>query len=119
MRLDHVQLSIPIGAEAECRAFYCGVLGWTELPKPEALKARGGLWLDAGGSQVHLGVEVDFRPAKKAHPAFAVDDLDALAERLRQAGSPVAYDSAIPGLRRFYTPDAVGNRLEFLETLHR
>jgi len=115
MRLDHVQLAIPAGAEDACRTFYCGVLGWSELTKPEALRARGGLWLQAGESQVHLGVEEDFRPARKAHPAFAVDDLDELAERLRVAGSPVRLDEAIPGVRRFYTEDPVGNRLEFLE----
>ncbi len=119
MRLDHVQLAIPAGAEDACRAFYCGVLGWTELQKPEALRARGGLWLQAGDSQVHLGVEADFRAARRAHPAFAVDDLDALAERLRVAGAPVEFDEAIPGLRRFYTSDAVGNRIEFLEALQR
>lgn len=114
MRLDHVQLAIPAGAEDACRAFYCGVLGWTEMPKPAALQGRGGLWLQAGESQVHLGVETDFRPARKAHPAFAVDDLDGLAERLRAAGSPVRFDDAIAGRRRFYTEDAAGNRLEFL-----
>src|SRR5690242_18794850 len=115
MRLDHVQLAVPAGAEARCRAFYCGVLGWTELPKPVALAGRGGLWLDAGACQVHLGVEADFRPALKAHPAFAVEDLDGLAKTLRAAGHAVDFDEAIPGRRRFYTADAVGNRLEFLE----
>ena len=115
MRLHHVQLAIPPGSEAQCRAFYVDVLGWVEVPKPEALAARGGLWLEVGKHQVHLGVEQDFRPARKAHPAFAVDDLDDLARRLAEAGSPVEYDEAIPGLRRFYVFDAVGNRLEFLE----
>ena len=115
MWLDHVQLAIPAGADDACRTFYCGVLGWAELPKPAALQARGGLWLQAGDSQVHLGVEEDFRPARKAHPAFAVHDLDALAARIRTAGGPVSFDEAIPGVRRFYTADAVGNRLEFLE----
>ena len=114
MRLDHAALLI--SDPDASRAFYCGVLGWAELPKPEALRARGGLWLQAGESQVHLGVEADFRPALKAHPAFVVDDLDALAERLRVVGAGVTFDDTIPGLRRFYTADAVGNRLEFLET---
>ena len=116
MRLDHVQLAIPAGAEEACRAFYCDVLGWTEVAKPLALQqARGGLWLEAGDGQLHLGVEEDFRPARKAHPAFAVADLEGLADRLRLAGSPVSFDDAIPGLRRFYTEDAVGNRLEFVD----
>ena len=115
MRLDHVQLAIPSGSEDSCRSFYCEVLGWRELAKPAALAARGGIWLDTGGAQVHLGVEQDFRPARKAHPAFAVDDLDMLAERLKTAGFPVEFDDVLPGVRRFYCADAVGNRLEFLE----
>lgn len=115
MRLHHVQLAIPPGSEPECRRFYAGVLGWRELKKPALLKARGGVWFATGGGELHLGVEDDFRPARKAHPAFAVTDLDGLAERLRMAGAPVAFDEAIPGLRRFYTADPVGNRIEFLE----
>ena len=114
MRLDHVQLAIPPGSEAQCRAFYVGALGWTEVPKPAVLAARGGLWLQVGTHQVHLGVEQDFRPARKAHPAFAVDDLDALAKRLEVAGVAVTYDDAIPGVNRFYIADPVGNRIEFL-----
>jgi catechol 2,3-dioxygenase-like lactoylglutathione lyase family enzyme len=114
MRLHHVQLAIPAGSERACRQFYCDTLGWRELDKPPALAARGGLWLSVGGHELHLGVEEDFRPARKAHPAFAVANLDAVAERLRRAGAPVMFDDAIPGLRRFYTEDAVGNRIEFL-----
>jgi len=115
VRLHHVQLAIPAGSETACRAFYADVLGWRELEKPAALKARGGVWFTTGSSELHLGVEVDFRPARKAHPAFAVTHLDELADRLRAAGSSVEFDDAIPGLRRFYTADAVGNRIEFLE----
>ena len=115
MRLDHVQLAIPKGSEALCRAFYCDLLGWREVEKPPILAARGGLWLDIGEGQVHLGVEDDFRPARKAHPALLVDDLDALAQRLRNAGVTVTFDEAIPAVRRFYTNDPVGNRLEFIE----
>jgi len=114
MRLDHVQLAIPPGSEARCRAFYGDLLGWAEMPKPASLAARGGLWLQVGAHQVHLGVEEDFRPARKAHPAFAVNDLDALAKRFVAAGVAVAYDDAIPGLKRFYVSDPVGNRIEFL-----
>lgn len=115
MRLHHVQLAIPPGSEPECRRFYGGVLGWRELEKPPLLKARGGVWYSVGEGELHLGVEADFRPARKAHPALAVGNLDQLADRIRAAGSPVEYDDAIPGLRRFYTADAVGNRIEFLE----
>jgi catechol 2,3-dioxygenase-like lactoylglutathione lyase family enzyme len=115
MRIDHVQLAIPPGSEPDCRAFYCGVLGWTEMPKPPVLAARGGLWLDAGEAEVHLGVEADFRPARKAHPGFAVDHLDGLAARLKAAGHEVEFDDALPGVRRFYSYDPVGNRLEFVQ----
>jgi catechol 2,3-dioxygenase-like lactoylglutathione lyase family enzyme len=115
MRLHHVQLAIPPGSEPQCRRFYGETLGWRELEKPPALAARGGLWFVVEGGEVHLGVEVDFRPARKAHPAFTVADLDALAQRLRMAGAPVEFDEAIPDLRRFYTADPLGNRIEFLE----
>lgn len=115
MRLHHVQLAIPPGSEPDCRKFYAGLLGWTELEKPVALRSRGGVWFATGDGELHLGVEADFRPARKAHPAFAVNHLDALAEHLLAAGAPVEFDDAIPGLRRFYTADPVGNRIEFLE----
>ena len=115
MRLDHVQLAIPKGSEALCRAFYCDLLGWREVEKPPILAARGGLWLDIGEGQVHLGGEDDFRPARKAHPALLVEDLDALAQRLQNAGVTVTFDEAIPAVRRFYANDPVGNRLEFIE----
>lgn len=115
MRLHHVQLAIPAGSEPDCRKFYAGLLGWTELEKPEALRSRGGAWFATGDGELHLGVEADFRPARKAHPAFAVTQLDPLAERLSAAGIAVEFDDAIPGLRRFYSADPVGNRIEFLE----
>jgi len=115
MRLHHVQLAIPPGSEKLCRQFYGETLGWRELEKPPMLKARGGVWFSTGEGELHLGVEADFRPARKAHPAFSVADLDALADRLRAAGASVEFDDAIPGVRRFYTVDAVGNRIEFLE----
>jgi len=115
MRLHHVQLAIPAGSESQCRQFYGETLGWQELEKPLVLAARGGLWFAAGASEVHLGVEADFRAARKAHPAFAVADIGGLAERMRMAGATVDFDDAIPGLRRFYTADPVGNRIEFLE----
>jgi catechol 2,3-dioxygenase-like lactoylglutathione lyase family enzyme len=111
MRIDHVQVAAPAGCEAAARAFYGGVLGLEEVAKPEVLRARGGVWFRlAGGQELHVGVDDAFAPARKAHPAFAVDDLDALAARLGE----VEWDDALPGVRRFYASDPFGNRLEFL-----
>ncbi|MEY2570699.1 MAG: hypothetical protein QOE63_1049 [Acidimicrobiaceae bacterium] len=109
--LDHVQLAMPRGAEAEAATFYEGVLGLTQVQKPEPLASRGGCWFADGSLQVHLGVEDDFRPAKKAHPAFIVDDLDALVAR---AGA-VRWDDVLPGVRRCYVDDPFGNRIELIE----
>jgi catechol 2,3-dioxygenase-like lactoylglutathione lyase family enzyme len=114
--LDHVQLAAPRGCEAQARRFYGEVLGLPELAKPSALAARGGVWFDLGAQQLHIGVEERFSPARKAHPALrvAAGRLDALAERLALAGAPVMWDDALPGVRRFYTEDPWGNRLELL-----
>jgi len=113
--VDHVQLAAPPGSEDRLRAYYAGVLGMTEVPKPPVLAARGGCWFEAGTVRLHLGVEEDFRPARKAHPGLLVEGLDAWAARLRAAGYPVAYDDDFPGMRRFYSQDPHDNRLEFLE----
>jgi catechol 2,3-dioxygenase-like lactoylglutathione lyase family enzyme len=113
--LHHVQLAIPPGSEEACRAFYVGVLGMTEIPKPPALAARGGLWVRADTLEIHLGVEEDFHPARKAHPGIRVADLDALAQRLKEGGAEVAWDPNFPGHRRFYSWDNLGNRLEFVQ----
>jgi catechol 2,3-dioxygenase-like lactoylglutathione lyase family enzyme len=116
--LDHVQVAAPPGCEAEARRFYGGLLGLAEVGKPAPLRSRGGAWfaLGDGGQQLHVGVEEDFAPARKAHPALAVDDgaLDALAERLVGAGVEVRWDDALPGTRRFYADDPWGNRLELV-----
>jgi catechol 2,3-dioxygenase-like lactoylglutathione lyase family enzyme len=113
--LDHVQIAMPRGREAEARAFYGAVLGLAEIPKPEALARRGGAWFAVGDRELHLGAEEDFRPASKAHPAFRVAKLDALRARLTKAGYPPIEDHALPGYDRFYVSDPFGNRLEFLE----
>jgi catechol 2,3-dioxygenase-like lactoylglutathione lyase family enzyme len=111
MRIDHVQLAAPPGCEEDARAFYGGRLGLEEVEKPEPLRGRGGVWFRlADGQQLHVGVEQNFAPARKAHPAFAVDDLDALAERL----DDVTWDDALPDAQRFYASDPFGNRLEFV-----
>lgn len=113
--LDHVQLAAPPGSERQLRSYYVGVLGMTEVPKPPALAARGGCWFEAGDVRVHLGIETTFRPARKAHPGLRVRDIDAYADRLQAHGAPVTWDDDLPGHRRFYSEDPVGNRLEFLE----
>ena len=113
--LHHVLIAIPPGGEDECRDFYVGVLGMMELVKPSALAARGGLWVRADTLEIHLGVEQDFRPARKAHPGIRVTGLDALAERLAAHGVEVAWDDDFPGHRRFYACDPHRNRLEFIE----
>ncbi|MDR3079371.1 MAG: glyoxalase [Streptomyces sp.] len=113
--VDHVQLAAPPGSEDLLRTYYADVLGMTEIPKPPVLAARGGCWFQAGTVQLHLGIEQDFRPAKKAHPGLRVTDIEAYATRLTARGAPVTWDDNLPGHRRFYSQDPVGNRLEFLE----
>ncbi|GGO60850.1 VOC family protein [Nonomuraea cavernae] len=112
--LHHVQLALPPGEEDVCRRFYVDVLGMTEIQKPPVLAARGGLWVRTDGLEIHLGVEEDFRPARKAHPGILVADLDALAEHLSGQGVKVTWDDNFPGHRRFYAVDCHENRLEFL-----
>ena len=115
--LHHVQLAMPRGREDDARVFYCDVLGMTEQPKPQNLARRGGAWFIAGEAQVHLGVEDDFRPAKKAHPALLVVDLRELLERCRTSGYAVSTDEPLPGYNRAYVADPFGNRIELLESL--
>ena len=112
---DHVQIAAPQGCEAEARHFFGTVLGLQELEKPEPLRARGGCWFSVGTRQLHVGVEKEFRPAAKAHPAFAVTDIDATFSALQQANVSCAWDDALGGVRRFYAADPWGNRLEFTE----
>jgi catechol 2,3-dioxygenase-like lactoylglutathione lyase family enzyme len=114
--LDHVQLAVPPGAEARCDEFYVDALGFVTLDKPPVLAARGGRWYRRDDATVHLGVEVDFRPAKKAHPALVVDDYETLLERLRLRGVAVVPDEDLPGVRRCYVEDPVGNRLELIDS---
>ncbi|WP_407552430.1 VOC family protein [Streptomyces sp. Pv4-95] len=113
--LDHVLLAALPGTEPALRAFYGDLLGMTEIAKPPALAARGGCWFEAGTARLHLGADPDHRAARKAHPAFTVTDIDALAARLTAAEVPVAWDHDLPGRGRFHSTDPAGNRLEFLE----
>jgi catechol 2,3-dioxygenase-like lactoylglutathione lyase family enzyme len=115
--VDHVQLAAPPGSEERLRTYYVDVLGMTEIPKPPVLAARGGCWFQAGVVQLHLGIETDFRPAKKAHPGLRVTGIESYAARLEAHQAPVTWDDDLPGHKRFYCEDPVGNRLEFLEPL--
>jgi catechol 2,3-dioxygenase-like lactoylglutathione lyase family enzyme len=117
LALDHMQLAMPRGAEEQARAFYSGVLGLEELPKPPALAARGGVWFRCGEQQIHLGVEQDFHPQRKGHPGLLVRDLAATRARLEAAGAPIVPDDLLPGYERFYTADPFGNRIECLRPL--
>jgi catechol 2,3-dioxygenase-like lactoylglutathione lyase family enzyme len=117
IKLDHVQLAAPPGCEADARRFFGELLGLDELEKPEPLRSRGGVWFAlSDGGQLHVGVEEPFAPAEKAHPAFRLTaaELDELAKRLEAAGERVEWDDSLPGVRRFYTADPWGNRLELL-----
>ena len=113
--LDHVQLAMPPGAEGRAEAFYGGILGLERRPKPEPLAVRGGCWFSNGDVVLHLGVEDDFRPARKAHPALMVEGLDDLAARLAEAGCEVRPDTELPGVHRCYVDDPFGNRIELID----
>ena len=113
--IDHVQLAMPAGREDEARAFYAWLLGIPEIPKPPELAKRGGAWFENGAIKLHLGVEAEFRPARKAHPALLVRNLSDLVLRLREAGVDVVDDEPLPGYDRVFTADPFGNRLELLE----
>jgi catechol 2,3-dioxygenase-like lactoylglutathione lyase family enzyme len=115
--LHHVQVAMPPGREDDARAFYAGVLGLNEVSKPENLRGRGGCWFrsDDGAVEIHAGVEQDFRPARKAHPALLVDDLGELRARLVDGGYEVRADEQLDGHDRCYGFDPFGNRIEFLE----
>jgi len=113
--IDHVQLAAPAGCEDAARRFFGELLGLEELEKPEPLRSRGGVWFRAGAQQLHVGVEADFSPAHKAHPAFSVSSYDQLQNRLRAAGVEVVDDDSIPDLRRCYVADPWGSRIELVE----
>jgi catechol 2,3-dioxygenase-like lactoylglutathione lyase family enzyme len=118
LSIDHIQIAMPPGEEAKARAFYVNVLGFTEIPKPPELAKRGGAWFESGTTQLHLGVEPDFRPARKAHPAFVVDDLDRLLAKIQAEGFEV--DASQPPLdeyKRAHIFDPFENRIELMEKL--
>ena len=113
--LDHIQLAMPKGEEARARAFFSGVLGMAELPKPQSLHGRGGCWFACGSQELHVGVEDGFRPAKKAHPAFLVDNLTAVETHLRALGVEIKQQPPLPNASRIFIEDPFGNRIELLE----
>ncbi len=112
--IDHVQLAMPAGEEEAARRFYGDLLGMKEVLKPRGLAKRGGCWFESGGVQIHLGVEDNFGPAKKAHPALRCRDYDSLTARLRAAGVEIKDDDNIPGVRRCHIFDPFGNRIELI-----
>jgi catechol 2,3-dioxygenase-like lactoylglutathione lyase family enzyme len=115
LRIDHVQLAMPRGGEEKALAFYCGVLGLQEVPKPPELAKRGGAWFELGSVKVHLGVEADFRPAKKAHPALVVEGQAEIVAACEQQGYRVTPDVPFDGYHRVHVEDPFGNRLELME----
>ena len=114
--IDHIQLAIPAGGEEKARSFFIDLLGFREIPKPPALAKRGGAWFEAGTVQLHLGLEADFRPAQKAHPAFLVDDLEKLIAKVKSAGFEIdTTQPPLAGYRRIHIFDPFGNRIELME----
>lgn len=114
-RIEHVQLAMPAGGETLARAFYHDALGIQEIPKPPRLAARGGCWFESGDLKIHLGVEAEFRAARKAHPALLVIDLPALKARLKSLGYALKDDEPLEGYQRIYVDDPFGNRIELME----
>lgn len=112
--IDHVQLAIPPGGEPDAERFFVDLLGMARVPKPEPLAARGGCWFESGSVQVHVGVEEDFRPARKAHPALAVTELDDLVARLERAGVEVRTGDTVDGRVQRFVDDPFGNRIELV-----
>jgi catechol 2,3-dioxygenase-like lactoylglutathione lyase family enzyme len=113
--IDHIQIAAPAGCETEARKFFGALLQLEEIEKRESLRSRGGCWFRVGTRQLHIGVEEPFRPATKAHPAFAVHDIEAVFGVLQRAGIKCVWDDAFGDVRRFYANDPWGNRLEFTE----
>lgn len=114
--IHHVQLAMPAGGEERARAFYCDVLGLPERPKPTALAARGGCWFESAAVRIHLGVDAEFRPATKAHPALVVDALEPILDACRRHGFVVQEDAPLDGHARAYVRDPFGNRIELVAT---
>ena len=118
LSIDHVQIAMPAGEEAKARVFYVNLLGFHEIPKPAALVKRGGAWFQSQNVQLHLGVEEDFKPARKAHPAFIVNELDSMIAKVRDARYETdTSQPALDGYKRAHVFDPFGNRIELMEKL--
>lgn len=118
LSIDHVQIAMPAGQEEKARAFYVGVLGFAETSKPVELARRGGAWFQSGNVKLHLGVEDGFKPARKAHPAFIVSDLDTVIAKVQDAGFETdASQPPLDGYKRAHIFDPFGNRIELMEKL--
>ena len=127
LSIDHIQLAMPVGEEEKARAFFINILGFHEIPKPAEFAKRGGVWfqnvptaveLPSGTVQLHIGVEADFRPARKAHPAFIVDDLDSLIVKIQNAGYETdTTQPPLDGYKRAHVFDPFGNRIELMQKL--
>lgn len=113
--VDHVQLAAPKGSEEQARRFFGGLLGFEEIEKPAELKKRGGAWFKFGLCQIHVGIEEPFIPARKAHPAFEIEDIEGLKQHLSSSGVDFTEDDNLPGANRIYVNDPFGNRIELLE----
>ena len=113
--LDHIQIAMPEGEDVQARSYYGNLLGLNEVDKPGSLAGRGGVWFENGDVKVHLGVDAQFVPARKAHPGFKVADLDSLSQQLRVHGFKVEVAEQVPGFRRIFTADPFGNKIEFLQ----
>lgn len=113
--IDHVQLAAPKGSEATAKHFFGEILGFQEVEKPEILKKRGGVWFQFGNYQIHIGIEEPFEPAKKAHPAFQIENLEVLKSHLTNNNVSYIVDTDLPGANRIYVHDPFGNRIEILE----
>jgi catechol 2,3-dioxygenase-like lactoylglutathione lyase family enzyme len=113
--IDHIQLAIPAGGEDAARHFYEAILDIPEVPKPPELAKRGGVWFENDRVKIHLGIDPDFRPARKAHPAFLIHDLSALRHRLHENGIEVVEAEPLPGYEHVYVADPFGNRIELIE----
>ena len=115
--IHHVQLAMPSGEEEKAREFYCGILGIDEVVKPEHLRSRGGAWFESGELRVHLGVEDNFLPNQKAHPAFLVSNLNIFTQRCKEAGIAIVKDKPLQGYVRVYINDPFGNRIELMQAV--
>ncbi|WP_170287580.1 VOC family protein [Aquibacillus halophilus] len=115
--IEHIQLAAPLQSEKQARQFFSELLEMEEIEKPETLKQNGGVWFRCGKQEIHIGIEKDFSPAKKAHPGLVVENINKLKDLLIQNNIKIIEDNRLPGYNRFYVNDPFGNRLEFLEKL--